>query len=229
MFTGFTNYCGYSAKSNLQVQVEDLMDPKWLEWAKSLQTMAQTGLTYAKDPYDIARYEIIRAMAAEMMATQTDADFTYIKDLFLQEEGYATPKVDVRAATFRDDTVLLVKERSDGLWTLPGGWADVGEGPSTATEREVREESGYEVRATRLLALYDKAQHDHPPSPYYAYTVYFDCELIGGTPSGSIETDGVDFFAVNDLPSLSLIRVTPKLITRLFELHQNPNWPTDFD
>jgi len=205
------------------------MDPKWLQWAKSLQTMSQTGLTFAKDPYDIARYEIIRDMAAEMMAAQTDADFAYIKDLFSHEQGYATPKVDVRAATFRDDMVLLVKERSDGLWTLPGGWADVGEGPSTATEREVREESGYEVRATRLLALYDKAKHDHPPAPHYVYKVYFDCELIGGSPTESIETDGVDFFAVNDLPPLSLGRITPALIARLFELHQNPALPTDFD
>ena len=205
------------------------MEPKWLQWAKSLQTMSQTGLTYAKDPYDIARYEIIRDMAAEMMATQTDADYVYIKDLFLHEEGYATPKVDVRAAIFRDDSVLLVKERSDGRWTLPGGWADVGEGPSEATAREVREESGYEVRVTRLLALYDKAKHNHPPDPNYIYKIYFDCELTGGLPSGSIETDGVDFFAVNKLPPLSLGRVTPTLIARLFELHQNPALPTDFD
>ncbi|GAC1360606.1 MAG: NUDIX hydrolase [Ktedonobacteraceae bacterium] len=205
------------------------MDPKWLQWAKSLQTMSQTGLTFAKDPYDIARYEIIRDMAAEMMASQTDTDFAAIKNLFLREEGYATPKVDVRAATFRDESVLLVKERSDGGWTLPGGWADVGEAPSAATVREVREESGYEVRATRLLALYDKEQHDHPPSPYYTYKVYFDCELIGGTPSASIETDGVDFFPVHQLPPLSLSRITPKVLARLFELHQNPALPTDFD
>ena len=205
------------------------MDPKWLEWAKSLQTMSQTGLTYAKDPYDIERYKIIRDMAAEMMATQTNADYAYIKDLFSREEGYATPKVDVRGATFRDDCVLLVKERSDGGWTLPGGWADVGEGPSEATVREVREESGYEVRVTRLLALYDKAKHDHPPSPYYTYNVYFDCELVGGTPRGSNETDGVDFFDVKKLPPLSLERITPAVIARLFELHQNPGLPTDFD
>ncbi len=205
------------------------MDPKWLEWAKSLQTMSQTGLTYAKDPYDIERYKIIRDMAAEMMATQTDADYAYIKGLFSREEGYATPKVDVRAATFRDNRVLLVKERSDGGWTLPGGWADVGEGPSEATAREVREESGYEVRVTRLLALYDKAKHDHPPSPYYTYKVYFDCELVGGTSSDSNETDGVDFFDVKKLPPLSLERITPALIARLFELHQNPSLPTDFD
>ncbi len=205
------------------------MDPKWLQWAKALQTMSQTGLTYAKDPYDIARYEIIRDMAAEMMATQTDADFAFIKDLFLHEEGYATPKVDVRAATFRDNSVLLVKERSDGLWTLPGGWADVGEGPSEATVREVREESGYEVRATRLLALYDRAKHGHPASAYYSYKVYFDCELIGGAPNTSNETDGVGFFAVNDLPPLSIERITPAVIARLFTLHQNPALPTDFD
>ena len=205
------------------------MDPKWLEWAKSLQTMSQTGLTYAKDPYDIERYKIIRDMAAEMMATQTDADYAYIKGLFSHEEGYATPKVDVRAAAFRDGRVLLVKERSDGGWTLPGGWADVGEGPSEATAREVREESGYEVHVTRLLALYDKARHDHPPSAYYTYKVYFDCEVIGGAPRNSSETDGVDFFDVKKLPPLSLERITPALIARLFELHQNPGLPTDFD
>lgn len=205
------------------------MDPKWLQRAKSLQTMAQTGLTYASDPYDIERYKTIQAMALEMMAEQSQTDPEIVKDLFQYELGHATPKIDVRAAIFQQERVLLVRERSDGCWTLPGGWADVGESAAEATAREVREEAGYEVRITRLLALYDREKHDHPPHPYYAYKVFFACEISGGQPMHSSETDGVDFFPLEELPPLSLTRVTGAEIARLFELYQNPALGADFD
>ncbi len=205
------------------------MDPQWLRWAKTLQAMAQTGLTYAQDPYDIERYESIREMAFEMMAAHSHTDISVVRQLFQEEQGYATPKVDVRAATFKDNTILLVKERSDGGWTLPGGWADVGDSPSKAVAREVLEESGYHVRVTRLLAVYDRNKHGHPPHPHHVYKLFFQCEIEGGAPATSIETDDVAFFSVDALPPLSLTRVTPPQIDRLFTLYHQPAAPTDFD
>jgi ADP-ribose pyrophosphatase YjhB (NUDIX family) len=205
------------------------MDPQWLQWAKTLQSMSQIGLTYAKDPYDIERYKQLREIAFEMMASYSETDIERVHTLFQNETGYATPKVDVRAATFRQDTVLLVKERSDGGWTLPGGWADVGDAPSEAVIREVREEAGYQIRATRVLAIYDREKHGHPPLPYAVYKLFFECEIIGGTPSISSETEDVAFFALSELPALSLERVTPAQIARLFDLHRDPCSATDFD
>ena len=205
------------------------MDPQWLRWAKQLQTMAQTGLTYTKDPYDKERYKLISEMAFEMMAMGTQVDIDHIRDLFQAEQGHATPKVDVRAAIFKSNTILLVKERSDGGWTLPGGWADVGESASEAVIREVWEESGYHVQATRLLAVYDRDKHPHPPHENYAYKIFFECEITGGTPTISNETDDVAFFALENLPPLSLTRILPSQIQRFFALHSQPTSGADFD
>jgi ADP-ribose pyrophosphatase YjhB (NUDIX family) len=205
------------------------MDPQWLQWAKSLQTMTQTGLTYSKDPYDIVRYEAIRDIAYEMMAANAHVDVEHIRQFFQEEQGHATPKVDVRAAIFKDDTILLVKERSDGGWTLPGGWADVGESASEAVAREVFEESGYRVRVTRLLAVYDRNKQGHPPYPYYVYKIYFSCEIVGGTPTPSSETSDIAFFTQDAIPPLSLPRVTPAQIERFFAMHQHPETAADFD
>src|ERR1039458_5917430 len=143
--------------------------------------------------------------------------------------GYATPKVDVRAAVFREHRILLVEEREDGGWTLPGGWADVGESPAEATVREVREESGYETRAVKLLAVYARNPPAPPPIPFHAYKLFFQCEPIGGEPASSNETAGVDWFAEDGLPALSTSRVTAAQIHRFFEHYRHPHWPTDFD
>jgi ADP-ribose pyrophosphatase YjhB (NUDIX family) len=205
------------------------MEPKWLDWARRLQALAQSGLTYALSPYDVDRYAEVREIAAEMMARGSDADIAAIRGLFAGQEGYATPKVDLRGVVFRDDRILLVKEREDGGWTLPGGWADVGESPAVGTVREVREESGYETRAVKLLAAYDRNRHGHPPIPFHAYKLFFLCDLTGGAPAGSTETEGVDWFAEGSLPPLSISRVTAAQIHRFFEHHRHPQWPTDFD
>lgn len=205
------------------------MQPKWLEWAQKLQAIAQNGLTYSEGVYDIERYKQLRAIATEIMVTYSNVEHSYVLDLFSGEVGYATPKVDVRGAIFRDDTILLVKERADGLWTLPGGWADVGESPSEVVVKEVYEESGYQVRATKLLAVYDRNKQGHPPFPFYVYKLFFHCELIDGSPSSSIETEAVDFFPEDALPELSIGRVTPAQITRLFQHYRQPDLPTDFD
>jgi ADP-ribose pyrophosphatase YjhB (NUDIX family) len=205
------------------------VNPNWLDWTQRLQAIAQTGLTFARDPYDIERYEQIRQLAAEIAAGHTDAGQDYIGGLFADQAGYATPKVDVRGAVFHDDTILLVKERSDGAWTLPGGWADVGDSPGDAVVREIAEESGYQTRAVKLLALYDRNRHGHPAYPFHAYKVFFLCELIGGAPVTNNEIEEIGFFAEDGLPELSLTRVMPSQIARLFAHHRHPEWPTDFD
>ncbi|MGC4050116.1 MAG: NUDIX hydrolase [Paludibaculum sp.] len=205
-------------------------DPQWLTWVRQLQAIAQTGLTYAKDVYDIERYQTLRQLSAEMAAAGAGlSDSERILDLFSRDGGYATPKVDVRAAVFRENRILLVKEHEDGLWTLPGGWADVGDAPSQAAVREVKEESGYDVVATKIAAVFDRNLHGHPPIPFHAYKLYFLCDLVGGQPALSHETDAVDFFAEDRIPPLSLTRVTPALIAHLFEHHRHPEWPTSFD
>ena len=205
------------------------MNEALVQWAQRIQALSQTGLTYAKDPYDRARYEELREIAAEMLAAPLGAAPSVIAGLFRAEEGYATPKVDVRGVIIQDGKVLLVRERSDGLWILPGGWADVGDPPSGAVEREIREESGYEAKAVKLLALYDRNLHGHPPMAFHVYRAFFLCEIAGGSPTLSDETDGVDFFALSALPSLSVERVTAKQIARFFDHAHHPDWPTDFD
>jgi ADP-ribose pyrophosphatase YjhB (NUDIX family) len=202
-----------------------------LGWVRRLQAIAQSGLTYAKDPYDVERYEQVRTIAAELAASRSETTAERIDALFSEESGYATPKLDVRAVVLDGEgAVLLVREKEDGLWTLPGGWVDVGESPSEAAEREVKEESGYEVRAVRLLALWDRDKHPHPPLPFHVYKLYFRCELLGGDPLvAGTETDGVDFFRKDALPELSLGRVTPRQIERLVELATDGERATAFD
>jgi ADP-ribose pyrophosphatase YjhB (NUDIX family) len=214
-----------------QLHPEHQPEEPWLTWVKALRSIAQSGLTYTEGPFDRERYEQILTIAVEMAAAETGGDAVQIHDLFAAARGYETPKVDVRGVVFRDDRILLVRELQDGgRWTLPGGWADANDRPSEAVEREVWEESGYRVRATKLLAVYDRRLHGHrPPHPYGIYKLFFLCELLGGEPTASIETSGAAFFAENKIPSLSLARTTPTQIARLFEHHRDPNLPADFD
>ncbi|MBN1286364.1 MAG: NUDIX hydrolase [Anaerolineae bacterium] len=206
-----------------------MTEPQWLVWARKLQEISQNGLHYAGSPFDVERYEAVRKIAAEMLAAHSNLSLDETCALFDAQDGHATPKFDVRGVVFKDGKILLVRERSDGLWTLPGGWADVGEPPSRAVEREVWEESGYETRAVKLLALYDRARHGHPPHAFYIYKAFFRCELTGGGPALSGETDGVAFFPANDIPPLSVGRTTPAQIAHFFEHDRHPEWPTDFD
>lgn len=205
------------------------MPPIWLEWTRRLQAIAQTGLAYARDPYDIERYEAMRALAVELGAAHSATSGERIEELFRAQTGYATPKIDVRGAVFRDGRILLVHERADGAWTLPGGWADVGDTPAQAVEREILEESGFEARAHKLFAVYDRDAQGHPPAPFAIYKHFFLCELIGGEATSSTETEGAEFFARDALPPLSLARVTPAQIERAFVHRDAPALPTEFD
>jgi ADP-ribose pyrophosphatase YjhB (NUDIX family) len=206
------------------------MEPKWLDWAKRLQALSQNGLTYAKDPFDRERYEQIRHIAAEMLAEKADAKIQDVLDLFSREKDYATPKVDVRGAVFKDGRILLVKERSDGKWALPGGWADVGESPSESVEREVWEESGFQVKAKRLAAVYDRGKHPHKPlMHYHIYKLFFLCEITGGRATTSSETEQVAFFEESDLPELSITKILPEQIAKMFDYYRHNELPTYFD
>jgi ADP-ribose pyrophosphatase YjhB (NUDIX family) len=204
-----------------------------LEWTRRIQrlaALAQNGLTFAQGQFDHDRYAEIQRLAAEMLAHIADVPTEKVLTLLAQEQGYATPKVDVRGAVFDGERILLVREVSDGRWTLPGGWADPGDTPREAVEREIREESGYEARAVKLAAVYDRARQGHTPSlPFATYKLFFICERVGGAARASAETDAVDFFSVHDLPPLSLGRVTARQIRRLLDQARHPEWPADFD
>jgi ADP-ribose pyrophosphatase YjhB (NUDIX family) len=205
-------------------------DPQWLSWTKRLQAIAQTGLTFTRDHYDYQRYEELREIAAEMMAAGAGMpDSQKVLGLFQGENGYATPKVEVRGAVIREGEILLVREREDGGWTMPGGWADVGEAPSEMVVREVKEESGFDVVPRKLAALFDRNKHPHPPMPLHAYKLLFLCDLIGGEAAPSFETPEVAFFPRHALPNLSIARVTEYQIQHMFDHSDHPEWPTTFD
>ncbi len=204
------------------------MDARWADWASRLNAIAQNGLTFSHDAFDTERYTSVRNVAVEIMAAHTGVETTLIRDFFAREEGYATPKLDVRGVVFRDSTLLFVKEPADGFWSLPGGWADVGESPSEAVVREVLEESGYTTHAVKLLALYDRNKHAHPPFPHHAYKLFIRCELLSQVPAGSAETEA-RFFEEDAIPELSVARVTVAQIARLFQHYRHPEWPADLD
>ena len=205
-------------------------EPRWLQWARDLQALAQNGLLYAEDGYDLERYRKIERIAAEMMSAGSGNTIMHVEKLFNKEVGYQTPKVDTRGVVFRNKRLLLVRERQDGLWTLPGGWVDPNETPRQAVEREVMEESGYLVQAVKLLAVLDRAKHGHHPlHPYSVFKLFVHCKLKGGEARESLETDGVAFFGENKIPELSLARVTKSQISRMFEHYNHPEWPADLD
>lgn len=200
-----------------------------LEWARKVQAIAQSGLAFTTDPFDRERYEQLQELVASVLAGASGRAEDEMQQMWLHEEGYATPKVDVRGGVFVNDRVLLVRERSDGLWTLPGGWADVNESPSVAVEREIFEESGFRTRTVKLAALYDRNCHPHPPMLFHVYKLFFVCDVIGGRARTSVETDAVDFFKMDELPPLSTPRVTDGQIKRLFAHNRERGLPTDFD
>lgn len=202
---------------------------KWVEWAQKLQSLAQSGLTYTDNPFEIERYKMIMEITAEMVSYNANLEKEKVLDIFINEAGHATPKVDVRGVVFRDNKILLVKEKIDSKWTVPGGWADIGSTPAENAEREVFEESGYKVKAKKVLAVYDRNRQGHTPFIFHLYKIFFLCEIIGGEARTNFETLDVGFFGLDELPELSTGRVTRKQIERFFEHLKNPHLPTDFD
>jgi ADP-ribose pyrophosphatase YjhB (NUDIX family) len=204
------------------------MSSIWVNWVRRLQSIAQNGRNYCKNEFDLQRYQQIEDVAAEIAAQYSDGELQTIKAMFGEETGPATPKVDVRAAVISENKILLVKERGDG-WTLPGGWVDPGESPSEAAVRETREESGFDVKAVRLMAIYDRDRQGHPPCPFHVYKLIFLCNLAGGSAKTSLETEAASFFREDELPALSESRVLLRQIKRAFAFARDSNLPADFD
>lgn len=210
-----------------------MAEPAWLIWARDIQAIAQTGLTYAQDPFDRERYEMLRTLAARMMAAGSAELEDRIEALFAQQHGYATPKLEVRIGVFdTQGRILMVREILDAnRWTIPGGWADANHTAAQCAAKEVWEETGYTVRITKLAMALDRTTQGHqPPEPFTVTKLFFLGEITGGSPTTSIETSEVRFFGQDELPEdLSLGRVLPEQITALFAHHQEPNKATDFD
>jgi ADP-ribose pyrophosphatase YjhB (NUDIX family) len=204
-------------------------DPTWLGLARELHAIAQTGGHYTQDDFDKQRYARLHGLAVELMALGSGRAVAQIADLFAQDVGYATPRIGARGAVFRDDRILLVRERTDGRWALPGGWCDVNQTARECVEREVWEESGYTARATKLAAVWERGRHGHSPHPFSIYKMFFLCELTGGAPRPSSETSEVGFFAEDELPELSPGRNQPHQVRRMFAHHRRPDLPTEFD
>ena len=179
-----------------------IVQPQWLEWAKELQFIAQGGLTYSKDVFDIERFERIREIAAEMLSLQSEIPIEKVKNLFCNETGFQTPKLDTRAAIFKDDKILLVKEKN-GTWSLPGGWVDINQSIKTNTEKEVKEEAGLDVEATRIIAVQDRNLHNLPPYAYNVCKVFVLCEAKGGDFKPNIEPIESGYFSLDEIPPLA--------------------------
>lgn len=205
------------------------MNMKWLEWAQRIQAISQAGLTFTKDVYDKERYEELRSISAEIMQQYSDMHIEKIEQLFRNEIGYPTPKLDVRGVVFNDGKILLVKETLENKWSLPGGFCDVGLSASENVVKEIVEESGYKVEPKKLLAVMDMTKHSHPPQPFHYYKLFIQCEVTGGNPTTGTETNGIDFFELNDLPELSINRNTAAQIELMFEYYKNPLKETWFD
>jgi ADP-ribose pyrophosphatase YjhB (NUDIX family) len=205
------------------------MTNKWLSYAQRLQAIAQAGITYAQNDYDMERYQELRDMSVAMMSDLSGEPVELITKLFAGETGYQTPKVDIRGVVFKDNQILMVREKIDGCWSLPGGWADIGYSAKEVVVKEVREEAGIEVKPLRLLAVWDKKHHPHPPSPYYTYKMFILCEIVSGEIAKGMETLDVRFFGRHELPELSVERNTQSQIQTMFEFLQNPAKEVLFD
>src|SRR5215217_3918850 len=179
--------------------------PKWMDWAREIFSLSQSGLTYSGNEYDIERYTRLQAITAEIIASESEMTKEFVLDSFSMQAGYITPKIDVRGAVLRDGKILLIQERADDKWAMPGGWADLGDAPASVSEREVWEESGYRVKAQKVVAVID-ANRVEPMEFYHAFKIIFLCELVGGEPQTSYETLAVDFFDPAQLPPLSMYR-----------------------
>jgi len=203
--------------------------PQWLQWAREIQALSQTGLTFASSDYETQRYTRLAEIAAEIVQTNTGLPRERLLQDFAMQAGYATPKVDVRGAVIRDGQILLVQERTDELWCMPGGWADVGDLPSEMVVREVWEESGFHVVPRKVIGVYDANRSGRPLPLYHAYKVIFLCELTGGEARPSDETLDVGFFPFDDPPPLSANRTNQRHLVEVEAHLHDPDRPAAFD
>lgn len=200
----------------------------WLKWAIEIQSIAQTGLAYTEGAYDRERYERLREISAEMLSKKTELSLDKVKDLFCNEKGYQTPKIDTRGVIFKDNKILLVHE-NDGTWSLPGGWCDVLESVSSNTIKEVKEETGLDVKPNRIIAVQDRNKHNKPIFAYGICKIFVLCDLLGGEFVPNIETTEIGYFSLDNLPSVSEDKSNTEQIRMCFEAYKNENWKVKFD
>ena len=200
----------------------------WLDWAREIFSLSKAGLAYSQNEFDLERYKRLQEITAEMIASQGNLEKEAVLESFSMQAGYVTPKIDVRGAVVHDGKILLIQERADGRWSMPGGWADLGNAPASVAEREVWEESGYRVKAEKVVAVLD-ANRIEPMEFYHAYKIIFLCKLLDGEPRTSHETLAVDFFNPNELPPLSLFRTNEAMLQEVFAHVKDPLRPAMFD
>ena len=205
------------------------MNSKWLLWASELQSIAQAGLTFGADRYDLDRYEKIRTIVVDILHEYTDIDHNKVRELFASETGYQTPKVDIRASVFKDDKILMIKEKVDGAWSLPGGWADVNTSVSESAVRECLEEAGAVVKPKRIIAIHLGNKHNNPDFPFTIYKIFVECDLVENSFKENTETLDAQFFEPDKLPELSITRNTPDQIRMCFEAKKCKVFETVFD
>ena len=208
---------------------ESAMNNLWLDWAREIQALSQTGLAFAQTDYDKQRYTRLTEIAAEIVDNYSNLDKEVIVKSFLSHPGYATPKIDVRAAVICNGKILLVHEKSDNLWAMPGGWADVGDTPSGVVIRETKEESGFDVIPKKVIGVFDANRSGRPLEFFHAFKIIFLCELTGGEAQASDETHGAEFFDFESLPQLSPNRTNERHLNEIKAHLANPNKPTYFD
>ncbi|WP_396636508.1 NUDIX hydrolase N-terminal domain-containing protein [Maribacter sp. R77961] len=197
---------------------------------KRLKSLAETGLVYVEDDYARERYEELRKISLQLMGAITSQPVKLLNDFFLREKDYPTVKVDVRGFVLNDkNQILMAKESIDEKWTIPGGWADIGDTPTEAVIKEIREETGLDAEVVRLLAIYDKRCHNHPPEPFYIYKLMFLCTITGGNLQHGFDMKGADFFSLNDLPQLSEPRILESQLKHLFQLANSDNQSVHID
>jgi ADP-ribose pyrophosphatase YjhB (NUDIX family) len=202
---------------------------KWLEWARRIQAISQAGLHFSKDVFDRERYEELQQLSAEIIANYTKQSAEDVEKTLAAEKGYPTPKLDIRGVVFREGKLLLVKEKMDERWSLPGGFCEVGLSASENAVKEIKEESGYDVVPKKLLAVLDSDKHTDKPQMFHYYKIFLQCEVVGGGAQESVETSEIGFFGETELPPLSLKRNTEAQIKMLFESLRDPNKQSVFD
>lgn len=201
---------------------------KWLELIIEIQSLAQNGLAYTNNVYDKERFERLRDISAEMLSMKSDLSLEKVKDLFCNEKGYQTPKLDTRAVIFKDDKILLVKE-NNGTWSLPGGWVDVLESVASNTVKETKEETGLDVVPKRIIAIQDRNKHNKPIYAYGICKIFVLCEVIGGKFEKNIETTETDYFSLDELPLLAEAKTNKEQIEMCFKAVNDENWQVQFD
>ena len=205
------------------------MEKQWIKWARELQSISQAGLTYCKNDYDLDRYREIERLSREIIEKHTEIPHEVIESYYRQEVGYLTPKVDVRGGVIVGERILLVREKLDGKWALPGGWADVNRTPQENVIKEAFEEAGGRVKPNKLVAILDRSKWISDPCPYTIYKIHMLCDLIEGEFKQNTETLESGFFSLDDLPPLSQGRITREQLEMFFEAHHNPDFRPVYD